>query len=157
MEEFTLTSKKKTMSPDMDTELITWSFPLCKIALCTNSATTELGKLTLSMESQKAMIMSEMQTLDTRILSYIISLKPSPPSVGSFVFTKEIKGPTERLLNLSKQEITRDTWPKKPFQMKFYKIIAIVKRLRIDLIQIDSIKAVKRFVAYYFNLLIRFL
>ena len=41
--------------------------------------------------------------------------------------------------------------------MKFYKIIAIVKRLRIDLIQIESIKAVKRFVAYYFNLLIRFL
>jgi hypothetical protein len=56
-EVFILTSKKKITSPDTDTELTIWSFPLCKTALCTNSATTEPGKSTLNMENQRVMTM----------------------------------------------------------------------------------------------------
>jgi len=79
---FILISKKKTMSQDMDTELITWFFLLCKTALCISSAITVLGRLILSMENQKVMIMLEMQILATKTSNYTISLKPSLLNVG---------------------------------------------------------------------------
>jgi len=107
--------KKKTTFQDMDTELIIWSFPPCKTALCINSAIIVLGKLILYMENLKVMIMLEMQILDTKTLNCTTSLKPLLLNDGLSVFTREIKELTEKQLNLLKLVTTSVTCHKRLF------------------------------------------
>lgn len=114
---FILILKKKTTFQDMDTELIIWSFPLCKTVLCINSAIIVLGKLILNMENPKVMIMLEMQILVTKTLNCITSLKPLLPNVGLCVYTREIKEPTEKPSSLSKLVTTSGTCHRRAFQV----------------------------------------
>lgn len=129
---FILISRKKTTFQDMDTELIIWSFPLCKTVLCINSVTIVLGKLILNMENPKVMIMLEMQILDTKTLNCITSLKPLLHNVGSCVSTREIKEPIEKLLNLSKLVTTSATCLRRPFQATCLSNIVIQRNQHND-------------------------
>lgn len=111
--ECTPISKKRTMSVDMATGLITWFFRPCKPVWCTSWVTIVLGRWILSMGSPRDMIMWGMPIQGTRISSCTISRKLLLPRGGLSGFTREIRGLTVRPSSWSKQVTIRDIYLKK--------------------------------------------